>query len=220
MIERGILDLPSDADVTSFLLSYGKRSNRVTLSKILTLRDLFEKYQQSLPNHAKEASSLETEEIHLGHFRKHMPLSKPLTELTTEVVQAYVNKQLRRKIRNRPIKSETVKRQMDTLRGIFNWAIKQQLYAGSNPTSGLVLPKRDEQPPLGRGRKLNESLLAGDLLITKWQISAVTLSDDPGSASSLGVRKSDGSVSIHLSHVCICSLHGCPTQRDDAGVNR
>ena len=52
---------------------------------------------------------------------------------------------------------------MDTLRGIFNWAIKQQLYAGSNPTSGLVLPKRDEQPPFRTRQEIERIIARGGL---------------------------------------------------------
>lgn len=58
--------------------------------KLLSLGDLFAKYRDSLPLHAKELSTLETEEIHLRHFHKHLPVRQPLHNITTEVVHLAV----------------------------------------------------------------------------------------------------------------------------------
>ena len=115
LINRGVLELPAAEDVTRFLLSYGKLSNKPELKRPMSLEDLFRKYQKSLPTHAKEASTLETEEIHLRHFRKCLPMNRPLPEITSDVIQGYVNKQLQRKVRGKQLSPETVKRQMDTL---------------------------------------------------------------------------------------------------------
>ena len=143
LVDRGVLELPTGADVTAFLLSYGKRSKKPEIEPTLSLRDLIAKYQSSLPSHAKEASTLETEEIHLRHFRRYLPMGRPLAEITTEVVQAYVNTQLRRKVRGNPISPETVKRQMilfveySTGLSINRYSTDPFLHLGSSSQSGM-----------------------------------------------------------------------------------
>ena len=163
LVERGVIEMPTGADVATFLLSNGRRSEKPKLECTLTLRDLFAQYLTSLPSHAKEDSTLETEQIHLRHFERGLPLGKPIGEVTTAVVQSFVNKQLHRRFRNRPLKPETVKRQIATLRGIFNWAIKQRIYDGPLPTSGLVFPKQNEQPPFRTRVEIERVIKRGGL---------------------------------------------------------
>lgn len=163
LVHRGVLEMPQHVDPTVFLLSNGRRANDEPLPDHFSLDELFTKYQRSLPTHAKEASTLETEEIHIRHFRKHLPVRKPATSITTDDVQTYVNQQLKRKRNGRPISPETVKRQMDTLRSIYNWATKQELFNKLAPTTGLVYPKRDERQPFRTRTEIERIIDRGGL---------------------------------------------------------
>lgn len=166
LVHRGVLELPRDADPTVFFLSQGRTAKR-NVSLSVSLKELFEKYERNLPTHAKEASTIETEQTHLRHFRKHFPTSRSASSITTHDVQLFVNKQLKRKVNGRFIKVETVKRQIDTLRGIFNWANRQELCERDSPTNGLVFPKRDEKPPFKTRDEIQRTLDRGGISETE-----------------------------------------------------
>lgn len=76
-----------------------------------------------------------------------MPLSKSLDLITTHDVQQFINLESRRKIGDRCLNPDTVKREVDTLKCILNWAKKQQLVKKAPSLRGLVYGKRDEKPP-------------------------------------------------------------------------
>lgn len=147
MIQRGFLEMPQNADPVTFLLSGGKVQQSPSAERSLTLGDSFTKYQSALPLQAKERSTLKTEETHIKRFRKKLPLSKPLDQITTHDVQRFINAESKRKIGERTISPDTIKRHIDTLKCIFNWAEKQQLVTEVPQLHGLVYGKRDEKPP-------------------------------------------------------------------------
>lgn len=147
MVQRGFLEMPHDADPVTFFLSGGKVQKRPSNERPLNLGDLFTKYQAALPLQAKEKSTLKTEETHIKQFRKKLPQSKSLDQVTTHDVQQFINSESRRKIGKRTISPDTIKRHIDTLKCIFNWAEKQQLVKKAPQLHGLVYGKRDEKPP-------------------------------------------------------------------------
>ena len=69
LIEAGRLELPEGADVATFLLSDGKLNGRPVVPATVVLCQLFDRYCESLPDGAMEASSLYTTKIHIKHLR-------------------------------------------------------------------------------------------------------------------------------------------------------
>ena len=148
LLQRGVLELPADADPATFLLSAGKTKQRPQKAeKALTLGQLIDSYLKSLPEQAKEKTTLKTEATHIKHFRARLPMSKPVDLLTTNDVQQFINSESRRKVRAKFISPDTIKRHMDTLKCILNWAVKQELVKQVPTLSNLVFGKRDEKLP-------------------------------------------------------------------------
>ena len=147
LVRRGVLELPPEADAVTFLLSGGKSRTFAAAEPSITLGQLFTKYQATLPEQAKESSTLKTEATHIKIFRKKLPLSKPLDQITTHDIQQFINVESRRKIGERCLSPDTVKREVDTLKCILNWAEKQQFVKSAPSLRGLVYGKRDEKPP-------------------------------------------------------------------------
>ena len=75
LLQRGVMELPADADPATFLLSAGKTKQRPQKAeKALTLGQLLDSYQKSLPEQAKEKTTLKTEATHIKHFRASLPM--------------------------------------------------------------------------------------------------------------------------------------------------
>ena len=72
LLEKGRIEIPSNADPGTFILSDGKRLSKLETPKIRTLSSLFGAYRQSLPAGAKEESTLASEYRHLAHLEKHL----------------------------------------------------------------------------------------------------------------------------------------------------
>lgn len=163
LVRRGVLELPPEADTVTFLLSGGRTRSVLASGPSITLGQLFTKYQTTLPEQAKERSTLKTEATHIKIFRKKMPLSKSLDLITTHDVQQFINLESRRKIGERCLSPDTVKREVDTLKCILNWAEKQQLVKKAPSLRGLVYGKRDEKPPFMTRTEIERIVARGGL---------------------------------------------------------
>jgi len=165
LVRRGVLDLPAEADPVSFLLSGGRMRSVALAVPSITLGQLFTKYQNELPEQAKEASTLKTETTHIKIFRKknNLPLSKPLCAITTHDIQQFINSESRRKASGRRLSPDTVKREIDTLKCILNWAESQQLVSQAPSLHGLIYGKRDEKPPFMTRTEIERIIARGGL---------------------------------------------------------
>jgi hypothetical protein len=94
-LEEGVLTLPDDADLPTFLMTGGKRKEaKITLAEKLTLKKLFDLYDAALPEGAKEKNTVGTEKVHKKHFLRTLGSDCRLP-VTLEQVQAHVNKRLK-----------------------------------------------------------------------------------------------------------------------------
>ena len=164
LLTRGVLEMPADADPATFLLSGGKTSHQPRKTeKVLTLGQLIEAYQKTLPAQAKEQSTLKTEATHIKRFKASLPVNKAVDALTTHDIQQFINSESRRKIGEKFISPDTIKRHMDTLRCILNWAMKQELVKRIPTLSNLVFGKRDEKPPFMTRAEIESIIARGGL---------------------------------------------------------
>ena len=72
LIERGRLEIPSDADPAAFVMSDGKRKSNTTAPKLRTLSSLLDGYRQNLPAGSKESTTLDAEDRHIRHLKRHL----------------------------------------------------------------------------------------------------------------------------------------------------
>jgi hypothetical protein len=148
LLERGRLEVPPDADLALFLLSDGKVTKKVTSAPAhLTLDALCKKYVEVHSGGAMEATSLQTVEMHLRHFRKSFGDSFVITRLKQSDLQDHVTRRSKMDgIRKRKVSPITLRKEMGSFRALWNWGVRSELLSGLFPNRGLVYPKTDEKP--------------------------------------------------------------------------
>jgi len=162
LIRQGRLDVPAKVDPATFILSDGKINGQKKCQPI-TLAKLFETYQKRLPEAAKERLTVGLETTHIKNFRRILPTSKIANTITTADLQRYAERRLKQKRNGRRISPETVKREMDTFRAIFNWGKNNDFVEGDPPTVGLTLGKPDAKPPFMTWAEISRRIQRGGL---------------------------------------------------------
>lgn len=162
LVESGRLTMPPDADPIAFLLSEGRLESADTI-ELVTLGELLDSYQKELPPGAKEESTLYTEGIHLRHLKRLLKASQSAVGLSLGDLQGYVNKRLREARHGKPISSDTIKKEIATLRVAWNWAVDRGLIEKAFPSRGLSFPKRPEKQPFMTWDEILRTLRRGGL---------------------------------------------------------
>lgn len=165
LLERGRLELPPDAELAVFLLSDGKVNGRPQPAPApLTLEELAKKYAEIHSNGAMEANSLETVEMHLRHFRRTLGDGFAVARLKQDDLQGHLNQRSKAKgIRKRRLSAVTLRKEMGSLRAVWNWAVRGGLLVGQFPNRGLVYPKTDEKPPFQTWEEIERQIARGGL---------------------------------------------------------
>ena len=70
LINQGRMEMPDDADIPTFLLSDGTLSHKPVMLSVLTIGSLLDKYEESIPVGALEATTLKTIGLHMRHFKR------------------------------------------------------------------------------------------------------------------------------------------------------
>ncbi len=162
-IKRGRLQVPEDADPGLFILSDGKVETKPEVQQIRTLTDLFAVYEASLPCGAKEESTLAGEQIHMKHLKRHLGAQRAVRSLKSSDLQAYVNRRSKDRWQDKPIRGDTIAKEITTFRLIWNWAVKQGFLTGQAPVEGLEYPKRDEREPFMTWSEIERRIARGGL---------------------------------------------------------
>jgi integrase len=147
LAERGRLTIPDGADVGLFLLSDGKLVQRVSVAPVLTLADLIAGYHATFTAGVKEKNTAKTERIHLAHVERVVGGTTPVSQVTAAALQGYIDARCRAESNGRPINPVTVKKELATVRYVWNWAFRQQRVGVRFPGTGLVFPKAKSKPP-------------------------------------------------------------------------
>jgi integrase len=162
-IKRGRLQVPDGADPGLFIVSDGKIEKKPEAPALRTLADLFRIYEESLPNGAKEDSTLIGERIHMKHLKRHLGGQRQVRGLQSSDLQIYVNRRSRDKWNGRPIRGDTIAKEITTFRLVWNWAVKQGHLTGKAPVEGLEYPKRDEREPFLTWGEIEKRIARGGL---------------------------------------------------------
>ena len=165
LVMEGEKDLPDDAtpeQVWNFLRSGGKRTGKVKLAAAVTLETVAKDYFASLPEGAKEKSSLKTEATHAKNLQRHLRASTPLYELSVQRVQGYVSKRQKDKgFRGKPVQADTIKKELQTFRQLWDFSAARGYVSGKCPVDDVVLPKRDEKPPFKTWEEIEATIKRG-----------------------------------------------------------
>jgi integrase len=164
-VDRGLLEVPPDADLGRFLVSGSRLNAQPTLKSPLTLGELLRRYQSEHPDGVKETSTRSTEKIHIAHLLRIIDRQTAVGAVTTETLQGYVNARAREKGRGRrPISHVTIQKEVGTLASVWNrWARPLGLVDGPAPTKGLVYAKTRAKPPFQTREQIERHLSRGGL---------------------------------------------------------
>jgi len=138
--------MPENADPATFILSDGKLDQRPMVQASISLNELLELHAR-LPERAKENTTLVTERVHKNHLRRILGASRRVNELGPQDVQRYVNTRSAEKYRGKDIEPDTIRKEVATLRAVWNWGMTSGYVSSPTPVKGVVYPKRDEKPP-------------------------------------------------------------------------
>ncbi len=162
LLDQGRLEIPPKAEPGKFILSDGKINSNNPRKKDISLRELLSTYQTRLPHGAKEPSTIRMEKTHIRNLLRLLPKRRSANSINSADVQHYVEKRLKEKRGERFISPETVRREMDTFRSIWNWATREYV-DGPPPTSGLTFAKRDEKLPFMTWEEIETRIARGGL---------------------------------------------------------
>jgi hypothetical protein len=164
LLERGRLELPHGADLPTFLLSDGKRTNKPEAPETLTFSVLRDRYLAAHSYGAMEDNSLETVKMHLRHFEKSLGASFPMPTLRLGHLQEHVERRSKAHgIHKRSISPTTLRKEAASLRAAWNWAVAAELLAGAFPNRGLKFPKTSEKPPFQTWKEITRQINRGGL---------------------------------------------------------
>ncbi len=114
---------------------------------VRTLADLFDIYGEKFPAEAKEESTHQGEKIHLKHLMRHLNMRSPVRGIKPHDLQNYINRRANDFWNGKPIKGDTIAKEITTFRLIWNWASRMGYINGNARVDGLDYPKRDEREP-------------------------------------------------------------------------
>lgn len=163
LLEQGRLEIPTGADPAAFILSDGKLTGKPVVSKMVTLGELIERYQKSLPEGAKEANTLTTERLHCKHLVRILGKQVSVQCWTTADMQGYCAQRSQEKGRRGKVRPQTVKKELDTLRVLWNWAIALGHLSNAVPIKGIKFAKGSEQLPFQTFEEIERTLARGGL---------------------------------------------------------
>ena len=162
-VDRGLLEVPPDADLGRFLVSGGKLNGKPVLETPLRFGELLKRYQAEHPAGVKEASTRSTETIHIAHLLRLIDPKTAVRSITTETLQGYVNARAKEKGRSgRTISHVTIQKEIGTLSSLWNrWARPLGLVVGPAPSKGLIYAKARAKPPFQTREQIERQVARG-----------------------------------------------------------
>ena len=143
--ELGQLDVSDDVDIPSFLLTDGRRPGKLRLPDAITLSDFFQLYFDNIPANSLEATTIDGMKIHQKHLQRHLGIAFNVRNLSKDDLQGYINTRARDKGKNGHISPMTIKKEIVTLRTVWNASAKY--VEDAFPGRKLKYPKATEKLP-------------------------------------------------------------------------
>jgi integrase len=164
LIERGRIVVPSDVDVATFLMSDcrigGTAPKRAGAE---TLTQLFAVYFEQVGSDKLEESTLQGMRIHRGHLERLLGKRLCLAATNAATLQSYIDKRSKEKYRGRLISPATIKKEIVTVRTIWNFAWHLEFVGKPYPGKKLAYPKTEARLPFRTLAEVEERIARGNL---------------------------------------------------------
>jgi len=125
---------------------------------------LVSKYQAARLPGVKEPSTERTEDLHLRHLERLLKAKSYAHTLSATDLQSYVSQRLKEKRSGGALVAPaTVRKEVATLRVVWNWARRQDLLQAAAPVAGLLFPKAPEKRPFMTWQQIEATLARGGI---------------------------------------------------------
>ena len=168
LIDQKLLHVPEGIDFLEFILSDGRISKPVVQAEeqapaeFLTLKELKRRYVEVHSLGALEKNSLATIEMHLRHIGRTVGVTFNIAALSFANLQEHVTRRSKMKGHHKkPLSSATIRKEIASLRAVWNWAAAMGLVQGGYPNRGLKFPKLAEKPPFQTWQEIERKIAMG-----------------------------------------------------------
>jgi integrase len=129
-LRRGWTTMPPDAEPGIFISSGGQLFAKPVVEPEpvhnapllpVTIKELFDLYKADLPAGKKESNTLVTERIHRNHISRVLGEGTAVESLTLAEAQRYAARRSREEWNGKRISSDTIRKELKTLRYIWTW---------------------------------------------------------------------------------------------------
>lgn len=164
-LKQHLLELPPGVDIVTFLQHDGHppTPEQLVREKHTNLHNLREAYLKTHSNGAIESNTLYTARIHLNHVEQTLGKDFILSGLTLGKLQGHIDR------RQTEVRAVTIKKELDTFRGVWNWGLRMGLVHGVFPGTGLVYPKGEEKLPFMTWEEIERRMKAGGNAEALWE---------------------------------------------------
>lgn len=164
MVERGELLIPDECDLPAFLVEDGKSQPAATVKKSCTVKELIDQFIADLPAGSIEVNSLYTLNIHLAHIVRLLTPDKPISQIDFAALQEYVNKRSGETgRRGQPVSPTTIKKELSSFSGVWNWGIRMKKTKAAYPNKGLRYAKTADKPPFQTWKEIERQIACGGM---------------------------------------------------------
>lgn len=173
-LENGRMTLPEGADFWTYVFTDGQRTQKVAAPTVVTLAEMFDRYEQEMPPGAMEGNSLETHRHHSKHLLRVLGRKTAVQTLTVTDLQRYVTRRSGEKKKcGRPYSSETIKKEVKRFNAVWNWARDHGIVTTDPPTRKLRYPKGKAKLPFQTWEQIEKNIarsgLTGDAAAEQWE---------------------------------------------------
>ncbi len=169
-IRQNLITVPAGMDIISFIQNDGNSPNpaRQNLKPEITLTEFREAYFGTVSGGSVEANTLYTAGIHFRHLEGTFGPSFIMNGLALVDLQRHINR------RQKAVSATTIKKEIDTLRAAWNWAMHMSLVEAPFPTKGMTYAKTQDKLPFMTWTEIERRIAAGGDADELWECLYLT----------------------------------------------
>ncbi|TVS19441.1 MAG: hypothetical protein EA424_08530 [Planctomycetaceae bacterium] len=156
-------NIPVGGDVFLFLLSDGKVHKPVELPEQITLGHLITEYEESVADSLEESTRY-TIGVHTRHLKRLLGEALDPCSINLQRLDDYIRtRQGEQTQRGTNVTSATVRKEITTLRAIWNWSVGRYELGDFPSVKKLSYAKSDEKPPFQTYEQIHRQIECGGL---------------------------------------------------------
>jgi integrase len=161
LIKQRLMTVPAGYDIVKWMEDDGKTVEEpLPIKDVITLAALRDQYTRVHSN-SLEKTTLDGIAQHFKHWVSILGANFPMQKLSLADLQKYADHRAVKKGLNGQITAATIKKEIVTLRTVWNWAVQFDLVIGRFPMKGLRYPRSDEKLPFMTADEIEARIAAG-----------------------------------------------------------